>query len=418
MRILLHIGQQKTGTTALQHVLVEDAPRLRELGILYPDTAHQRSDDGGLRPSHNALFFRLQGNKGPKLWQSLEEIRADLETQIAESAPETVLISAEHAIMAADQQADILAGFDAILPGPKDVVAYLRRPDRYLMSFHKQLIRLGRRLTPLHEPERIDALEQTCQLDHRRALQLHLDHYGSLTVHDYESAGDTVGHFYRNVLGIEPPPTSRPRRNPSIPDVFADLALRRVADGNRLTPGQIAALIAHGEAERVDLLGAGNRARVLEYYRPHDAWLGSLTGRSSFFDDLDDLAAAPEGWLSAAEADERYRELFDVLMASPTLDELRRDCRVLESAGMVRAAGTLFETHRHGFGPLEIDAFRADLERSSRGDLTLDDRGHYIDRSSAPPPEASAAPPRTRPHRAAAKLRRGAGAARRRISGS
>ena len=69
MRTVLHIGQQKTGTTALQHTLVADRERLTQAGICYPDAGHQRSGNGELRPSHNAIFFRLQGNTGDKLWR-------------------------------------------------------------------------------------------------------------------------------------------------------------------------------------------------------------------------------------------------------------------------------------------------------------------------------------------------------------
>jgi hypothetical protein len=389
MRIILHIGQQKTGTTALQHALVADRERLAQAGICYPDTGHHRILGGGLDPSHNGLFFRLQGETGRRMWQTLDEMRDDIAREVAAAQPEVLLISAEHAIMAADQKADILAGLDAIVPGPKEVVVYLRRPDAFLQSFHKQLIRLGRRsLASLHTPEAMDVIEATCQLDHRRALKLYLDRYGNAELIDYDRTGDTIEHFYRHVLQLEAPAERPSATNPSIPSVFTDLALEHLRTKGPLAGPRLEALFAHGERESVDLLGPANRERCLSFYEEQNTFLGSLVARPEFFDDLDAMISVGPEVLTVAEANTRYRTTFDALVSSPGLHELRRDCRLLESLGHHDAAAALFESHRHSLADDAIETFRRDLETSSRGRFTLE-RGRYrrvVDEPGPVPP--------------------------------
>lgn len=316
-RVLLHIGQQKTGTTSIQTALVMDRPRLAEASILYPDTGHARGRNGGLRPSHNALVHLLEGKSGPGMWQSLDEVEAQLHGQIAELDPETVVLSAEHGIMAADQGTDVAAALAGIVDGEREIVAYLRRPDLFLTSFHRQLVRLGvRRLAPLHEAERLEFLQTTCQIDHRRALEDHLRHGGTPRLVNYEHVDDAVGHFYEHSLGLADPPQVG-RTNPSIPMVFANLALTHVVQHGRLAQHQIQALLDHGERDKVDLLGPANRERLLAWYTPQDRWLGSLVGQAHFFDDLEAMATPPADAIDVAEADRRYGAVFQDLINRP-----------------------------------------------------------------------------------------------------
>lgn len=315
MRIILHLGQQKTGTTSLQHALVKDRDRLASVGTLYPDAGHARGRGGSLRPSHNAIFFTFQGNRGPALWQTQDEIAAALRDEIERTQPATLLISAEHAFMASDQGPPVLDMFDELIPGPKEVVGYLRRPDRYLISMHRQLIRLGRRhLLPLHTPERLEQLSETCQLDQSRAIGAFSARYPSVRLWNYDAVDDVVAHFYRTVLEMEPPSVS-PRANPSIPAVLANLTLAHVQHNGPLTHWELQSILNFGEREPVDLLGPDNRLRIAEeVYPPHNRALGRMMGREEFFTDLDDIVAAGDTMMSVAEADETYRTAFAKLV--------------------------------------------------------------------------------------------------------
>ncbi len=142
MRTIVHIGQHKTGSTALQSVLFADRARLAEHGILYPDVGHVHRRDDRVAPSHNGLFLRLNDQSGRGIHESLDEMATRLADQVARTRPSVVLISSERGFMLPDQRGvEALARLDAMLPGPKEVVAYLRRPDRFAASYHRQLIR-------------------------------------------------------------------------------------------------------------------------------------------------------------------------------------------------------------------------------------------------------------------------------------
>lgn len=379
-RIILHIGQQKTGTTTLQRALVADRSRLLDAGILYPDVGHQRAPrSDASRPSHNGLFFALEGRHQPR---SPAQMRTRLEHQISANAADVVLISAERAFLAADHRNRILDGLDRMAPWDKRVVVYLRRPDSYLTSYHKQLIRMGRKVAGLHTGQRLDELRLTCQLDHTRAVGLYAERYGGVDLFSYDEIDDTVTHFYESVLGLDAPVERPARTNPSIPSVFAELARQWVVSGSRLEPGQIRLLIAHGEREIVDLLGATNRRHLLEYYRPHDAYLGSLVGRDAFFEDLEDMAVVPPGSISVAEADRRYGDIFAALSSPPSVYRLRAVCLALEARAAHQAASQLLAAALRYLEPADVEWFRRDLEASSGGRLSIKN-GRYV-KTAAP----------------------------------
>ncbi|MGI9623874.1 MAG: hypothetical protein ACR2PK_13635 [Acidimicrobiales bacterium] len=377
MRIILHIGQQKTGSTSLQHSLVGDRRRLLANGILYPDVGHARGVHGGLRPSHNAMFHRFQGQTGRRAWQSTEEIREVLTEQIAVSDPKVLLLSAEHAFMASDQSRPILDQLDELIPGDKGVVVYLRRPDRYLTSFHKQLIRLGARgIVSLDSDGRIDQLASTCQIDHTRAIGAYADRYSDVSVFNYDEIDDVVAHFYSHVLGISKP-AANVRYNPSIPSVLANLALTRLNQRGALNPHEIQTLLAFGERERVELIGTPNRQRLVEVYEPHNSYLGELTGREVLFEDLEEARKIDAGAISVSEADENYQKVFDSLMSGPTIEDLRRDCRILERSGQMDAASDLFAAHTARYSPEERAWFDADLRMATNGEIAVR-QGRYV----------------------------------------
>lgn len=414
MKVLLHIGQHKTGSTALQSTLREDRDRLIEHGILYPEIGHLRPFPNFLAAAHNGLFFGLiERQGGPDHWETLDEMRDRLAAQVAEHDPHTVLISSERAFMVADQGPDAVLGrLDETVPGDKEVVAYLRRPDRFLSSYHRQLIEMGRRgLGPLHEPERLAALQRTFQLDYVRALRPYDERYGPVTLHHYEAAGDTIDHFYTTVLGIEPPEFRPDRTNPSTPLVLSNLALGHLLSVGALDRLQAQALVAHRERERVDLLGPDNRRQLLEWFEPRNIELGRRVGRDRFFEDLQDMVEIPDSWLSVAEADERYRGIFAALVQPVDVGTVRRDCMILENAGQIDAASALYAARSGFLSPEDRSWFREDLEAVSGGEWTIRN-GVYAGPPEPPPPPP---PPPSDIERIARGVRRRLGGVRRRL---
>ncbi len=134
MKILLHMGQGKTGTTALQNGLHDAAADLAKAGILYPVlgrrmTAHHVLmalcvEDGAIW--HNVLRRYGGAQKARAAAEAaLDEIRA----QITTFKPHTVVLSSEAFFYALDAAARTkLAGRLAQLGGTVQPIAYIRAP--------------------------------------------------------------------------------------------------------------------------------------------------------------------------------------------------------------------------------------------------------------------------------------------------
>ncbi len=257
-----------------------------------------------------------------------------------------------------------------------EIVAYLRRPDRYLMSFHQQLIRNGLQIEGLHTEDRLDQLAKTCQLDYLRAIEAYRARYDTVQVYRYDDIDDAVGHFYGEVLGVDAPEQRPDRANVGLPAVMVDLARRHTNTHGRLNWHQVRSIANFGTREPVDLLGPTNRLRVRDIFTSQNAALGALIGRDAFFDDLDAIVDVPPGTVTPEEANERYQTIFEALASLPTVHEVRRDCLALEAAGHHMAASRLLAVHVDRFSTEDVAWFDADL-RAATGDTWRLVDGHY-----------------------------------------
>lgn len=92
MKLILHIGQSKTGTTALQNCFLKNKSALIEQGILYPDYYV-----GGMplkTACHNSMAESLSGFlRHPNL--TITEYFSQFEREAAEHKCHTILLSAE-----------------------------------------------------------------------------------------------------------------------------------------------------------------------------------------------------------------------------------------------------------------------------------------------------------------------------------
>lgn len=103
IKVVFHIGSQKTGTTAIQQVFKKNRRVLREQGVLYP-----RLPD---RHAHHKLLsvaFERELPRGTQLGTDLDaavamsrEAWRDVQRQVAKVRPRVVLISSEFLLMAA-----------------------------------------------------------------------------------------------------------------------------------------------------------------------------------------------------------------------------------------------------------------------------------------------------------------------------
>lgn len=138
-RLVVHIGMHKTGSSAIQHFLSRNRLLLRASGVLYPESI---GPDGERQPKHNALFAAISheadfGAPHPMLGSS-RDLVARMTERIRASGARMAILSAE----GFSGEKPAFARALAPLAGEFDVriVVFLRRPDEWLASFHRQMI--------------------------------------------------------------------------------------------------------------------------------------------------------------------------------------------------------------------------------------------------------------------------------------
>ena len=138
--IFLHIGTNKTGTTAVQHFFAQQRDALKEHGVLYPATACN-----GV--AHYALGTALGFSHGKKsnidtLETELLSLKDAFRNEIEQSAAQTVLISAENFFGAQNSIQPVqsfFADYDT------RIIIYLRRHDSWWESAYNQAVKMTKK---------------------------------------------------------------------------------------------------------------------------------------------------------------------------------------------------------------------------------------------------------------------------------
>ncbi|WP_444909393.1 hypothetical protein [Microbulbifer sp. TRSA005] len=117
MKVYLHIGSDKTGSTAIQSALSRYRTLLKSKGIIYPELVQNQDH-------HESLVLELQSGVKGNSWQKLEEIIA--------TNPPHILLSSE--AFCALKTIEIKRLKNWLNQPTIKVIAYLRRADEYLES--------------------------------------------------------------------------------------------------------------------------------------------------------------------------------------------------------------------------------------------------------------------------------------------
>jgi hypothetical protein len=134
-RLILHVGQSKTGTSTIQDFLAHNRRRLlRENGVLYPQAGRQ-----GAAHHRIAALFLPAGNAGWIKRDDAVSLRDRLAEECAESGADTVVASSE-ALFNARSLADVREFFDGF---DIEVLVILRRQDRWLDSLYQHQLKVG-----------------------------------------------------------------------------------------------------------------------------------------------------------------------------------------------------------------------------------------------------------------------------------
>jgi len=286
MRVILHIGQHKTGSKALQSSLYANRKWLAAHGIDYPVVG---ASDRLLRPhemNHHALFAEIRRVvNGPSSAESVTKHLRALWDAVSPGS-QTVVLSAEdlfdmHTAHEEAFVADRVPRAAAIISHELNrvstcvnAVVYLRRQDHLLAAHYAQFIK-GSNAHDLSLREFAEWFAPRLEADALVAAWEEAFGQASVRVIPYEPSampGGIVVDFFMRVLEIEPPPVMVP-----FPDdleafnitpsrdwlEFMRLLNRRTANGQRTLP----------------------RAKVLE----------------AAFRDRDGLGRGIAAWLSPAE---------------------------------------------------------------------------------------------------------------------
>ena len=141
-RLVLHLGQHKTGSTHIQHHLLGHRRALLSRGVLVPNTGvHEATDPvrPGALPGHQGLAAALRREDDDAIWH-------DLADEIRWNRCKTVVISCENLGFPTDPDRAVLiqrlagrlGGFDKV-----DLIALQRQPDKQIEAFYREWVALG-----------------------------------------------------------------------------------------------------------------------------------------------------------------------------------------------------------------------------------------------------------------------------------
>ncbi|HEX3651213.1 MAG TPA: hypothetical protein VHU18_00135 [Rhizomicrobium sp.] len=164
MKLYLHIGTEKTGTTSIQHFLQANRDVLRKSNILYPVAPGDQNHIGlaiaaqNERKSNSLRWIR-ELHTEEDVRQFREELVRNLAGEVRALPYTTAIISSEHCSSRLRSKEEVrwLRETLAKFFDPIFVVVYVRRQDDFLVSNYSTAIKGGGK-KPLLPPDMPDAL--------------------------------------------------------------------------------------------------------------------------------------------------------------------------------------------------------------------------------------------------------------------
>ena len=137
-KFYLHIGMNKTGSSAIQSYFHNNCKRLSELGILWPQTGLGSTTAG--HGYHYALSEALGFHPKPQNdldKDYLDELRRACRDEVARFSPRTVIFSSEFFVLRRNI-APVKSFFDGL---DTKIIVHLRRHDKWWPSLYAQAIK-------------------------------------------------------------------------------------------------------------------------------------------------------------------------------------------------------------------------------------------------------------------------------------
>lgn len=195
VRIILHTGVWKTGSTAIQTFLSANAGLLAERGVLIPAYARRMAE-------YNHLFERLVAEDATGVQAVMDDVRAD----IAAQNPDVVVISSEHFWHAPKHIIECVAHHLSQITTDIKVIAYIRPQDDMWASLYAQQAKFFRVL-PGHPiwgaSDYIGSAISDHALYYHRCFQVYRDAFGedAVDLRLYDRANFADGDVVQDFLG-------------------------------------------------------------------------------------------------------------------------------------------------------------------------------------------------------------------------
>ncbi|HET7715553.1 MAG TPA: hypothetical protein VFK86_07980 [Bauldia sp.] len=311
MRIVLHIGMPKAGSSALQGALTRARGALRRKGVLYPKT----------RLNHNFLIAGLAPpDRMGRLFQQhydgdADAIRADfadfwggIVDSVRREAPSTVVLSSEFLFGAVGEAGgDALRALLAPLGGSTEIICYVRRPSDYYLSMAQQRLKASWVIRPVEAIGYRRSLEAALVA----AERVHAVPYDRSLFPDGDVVADFAARFMpeaaadlRAVTDLKVKPSMSAE---AMAIVQAYRRSHHPDENDRFTPdtGQLVRRLGEREAE----LGGRRRPELLPHVRDHidQSSVDLLWLRDTFgivFDGIDYVTIAARAGLTPESVDE------------------------------------------------------------------------------------------------------------------
>lgn len=175
-RLVLHIGTEKTGTTAIQDFLAHHRTRLGGLGVHYPEVIARETDARVLAamvaddsPDHR-IFALVGARTAAERANARARWQARLAAEVRRSTAPIWLLSHEHMHSRLSSPAAVLRLAALLRPLFDDiaVILYLRNPVEHMVSLLSTAAMSGGVRETLPPPE---SAEVRGQCDHRAAVE-------------------------------------------------------------------------------------------------------------------------------------------------------------------------------------------------------------------------------------------------------
>ncbi|EAR52122.1 hypothetical protein OG2516_18695 [Oceanicola granulosus HTCC2516] len=148
MRIVLHVGSNKTGSTAIQDTCASHRAELARFGLLYPDLGG-KTHHSELLPAvlddeeYRGNFGRTSAEGRTASIERAEQLWLALSEQVDAAVPEVLLLSSEFCFGMRPQSFERLIARLSPMASTIDVVVYLREPASHYLSSAQQILKYG-----------------------------------------------------------------------------------------------------------------------------------------------------------------------------------------------------------------------------------------------------------------------------------